>query len=327
MTTTGRTDATIQHVLEPMEQRYDVKPTFQQRYVTLLGEKGFAEFMRYSTSFPKRAIRVNTLKISVEALLARIPACWELQQVPWCKEAFWIRHIEGRRDIGNLPEHILGYLYIQEPASMVPPLVLGAQPGDIVLDLCAAPGSKTTQIAQDMQHQGLLIANEYVASRLAPLSMNVQRLGVTNVICTVMDGHRVKDIMFDKILVDAPCSGIGTLSKSPRTLQMWNPGMIRRIAQTQYSLLKHAYTLLQSGGTLVYSTCTTEPEENEGVVTQFLQQHPDMQLQTIDLAIKRSEPITRFEDKIYHQEIHKCLRIWPQDNDTEGFFIAKMTKL
>lgn len=317
---------TIQHELEPMPRPITFKPAFLERYRELLGEKELQRFLTYSQSFPKRAIRVNTLKITVEDLRERIPPEWELQQVPWCPEGFWVRHTGQRRDIGNLTEHVLGYIYVQEPASMVPPVVLQPEPGDVVLDMCAAPGSKSTQIAQYLKNEGLLIANEYTGSRLAPLAMNAQRVGASNVICTHMDGHRIKGMEFDKILVDAPCSGVGTIAKSAKTALIWNPGMIRRLARTQLSLLSRAYTLLKPGGVIVYSTCTTEPDEDEGVVSAFLASHDDMRLDDIELDIVRSAPFTRFEGKEYHPDIGKALRIWPQDNDTEGFFVARLVK-
>jgi NOL1/NOP2/sun family putative RNA methylase len=297
------------------------------RYKKLLGKDQFKKFIAYSTSYPKRGIRVNTLKTTVAEVRKRLEPDWELEPVPWCKEAFWILHRgvgdDHRRDIGNLTEHSLGYIYIQEPASMVPPLVLDPQPGETVLDMCAAPGSKTTQIGQYMKNEGVLVANEYIGTRLAPLAMNAQRVGLLNIICTRMDGNRIRDMQFDRILVDAPCSGVGTISKSQKTIIMWNPGMIRRLAKTQLRLLKNAYQLLKPGGTIVYSTCTTEPEEDEGVVTSFLEEHDDMQLQDIDLNIQRSEPFSEFDGRTFHPDVKKCLRIWPQDNDTEGFFVAK----
>ncbi|MFW5746616.1 MAG: RsmB/NOP family class I SAM-dependent RNA methyltransferase [Nanoarchaeota archaeon] len=320
----------IQHVLEPMEHVLEFKPAFVERYKKLLGEEGYAEFYKYSTSYQKRAIRVNTLKASVEQVKKRLEKDWELEAVPWCDFAFWILHRgvgeEHRRDVGNLLEHSLGYIYIQEPASMVPPLALDPQPGELILDMCAAPGSKTTQIIQQMNNTGLVVANEYIGSRLAPLAINTQRLGSTNVVCTKMDGNRIRGLAFDRILVDAPCSGVGTISKSMKTVQIWNPNMIRRLAKTQLRLLNNAYRLIKPGGTVVYSTCTTEPEEDEGVVSSFLEEHPDMELQNIDLNIERSQPFQEFEGRRFHPDISRCLRIWPQDNDTEGFFVAKFIK-
>lgn len=318
----------IQHTLEMNPREFSLKPKFVERYKGLLGDR-YDEFIRYSSAYPKRAIRVNTLKATVADVKKRMSDAWHLETVPWCPEGFWIlgKGEIPRRDIGNTTEHALGYIYIQEPASMVPPLVLDPQPGDVVLDMCAAPGSKSSQIAQYMHNEGLLIANEYTGSRIAPLAMNLQRVGSLNFVCTHMDGNRIRGLSFDRILVDAPCSGVGTIAKSQKTVQMWNPGMIRRLAKTQLNLLRNAYRLLKPGGTLVYSTCTTEPEEDEAVVSAFVEEHDDMLIDEIELDIVRSRPVTEFEGRVFHPDVSRCLRIWPQDNDTEGFFVTRLKRM
>ena len=253
----------------------EFKPAFVERYKKLTD---FEKFKACSLTFLRRSIRVNTLKIDVESVKMRLAKDWKLDQVPWCKEGFWIEHNEGRRDVGNLMEHVLGYIYIQEAVSMIPPLVLDPKPGETVLDMCAAPGSKTTQIAAMMQNKGLLIANDYKGLRVALLGMNIQRMGITNCIITLMEGQRFKDIEFDKILVDAPCSGTGTIRKSYKTLRIWNPQTIKRLVGTHRQLLSNAFSNLKKGGTLVYSTCSCEPEENEGVISSFLEKHENAKL-------------------------------------------------
>lgn len=302
-----------------------VKDSFKVHFSTLTD---YDEFMRYNFSYLKRGIRVNTLKISVEDLKKRIPKEWILKQVPWCPEGFWIEHTEGRRDVGNLLEHQLGYIYIQEPASMLPPVVLDPKPGDTVLDMCAAPGSKTSQIAQYMKNEGLLVANDYKGIRLKPLGLNVQRMGIYNTILTLMSGNRFKraSIEFDKILVDAPCSGTGTIRKSLKTLQIWNENMTRKLASDQKQLLETAFHKLKPGGTIVYSTCSVEPEEDEGVVSWILDKFEDAYTEKIELNIKRSPTIDEYKGERYHEGVKNTLRIWPQDNDTEGFFVAKIKK-
>jgi NOL1/NOP2/sun family putative RNA methylase len=248
--------------------------------------------------------------------------------IPWCKEGFWIKNIKtGRRDIGNLPEHSLGYFYIQEAVSMIPPIVLGAKPGEIVLDMCASPGSKASQIAAMMKNKGVFVANDYKTLRMKPLSLNLQRCGITNNIITLMEGRWFKDIKFDRILVDAPCSGTGTIRKSLKTLRMWNPNMIRRLAGTQKQLICQAFSCLKKGGTMVYSTCSLEPEEDEAVIDYFLSKCGDAKLEEIEIDIKRGEPVMEFDGNTYNPEVKKCLRIWPQDNDTEGFFVVKIKKV
>ena len=303
--------------------KIEFKPKFIERYSKLTN---FEEFKKCSLTFLRRSIRVNTLKISVDELKGRLEKKLILTPIPWCKEGFWVEHKEGRRDIGNLPEHSLGYFYIQEAASMIPPIVLGPEPGEIVLDMCAAPGSKSSQIAALMKNKGVLIANDYQGIRLAPLGINLQRMGITNSIITLMEGRFFKNFNFDKILVDAPCSGTGTIRKSLKTLRIWNPDMVKRLAGQQRLLVDTAFGSLKEGGTMVYSTCSLEPEEDEGVVDYLLKKHDNAKLEEIAINIKRSNPISEFGDSIYSHEIKKCLRLWPQDNDTEGFFVAKIIK-
>ena len=259
----------------------------------------------------------------------RLEENWNLEQIPWCKEGFYIEHIKKeRRDIGNLIEHSLGYFYTQEAASMIPPLVLEPEESDVVLDMAASPGSKTTQIAALMNNKGILVANDINSARMKPLSLNVQRCGITNCIVTLMYGQRFRGFEFDKILLDAPCSGTGTIRKSLKTLRIWNPLMVQRLAHTQKSLIETAFSNLKPGGILVYSTCSNEPEENEAVIDFLLNKYANSKVEDIRIdGLNRSKPILEFENNNYNEEIRKCLRIWPQDNDTEGFFVAKIKKL
>ena len=303
------------------------KPKFIERYSKLTN---WEEFKQCSLSFLKRSIRVNTLKMSVKELKDRLENSWDLKQIPWCKEGFWIEHTKKeRRDIGNLMEHSLGYFYTQEAASMIPPIVLEPKPHEIVLDIAASPGSKTTQIAQYMQNKGILIANDYTIERMKPLSINLQRCGVTNTIITLMEGQWFKKsgIEFDRILVDAPCSGTGTIRKSLKTIGIWNPDMIRRLSVTQKQLIETGFNLLKENRTLVYSTCSLEPEEDEAVVDFLLRKYENAKIEDIKLNLKKSNAILEFDGYQYNEDIKKCLRIWPQDNDTEGFFVARIRKV
>ena len=310
----------------PDSQRIEFKEKFIERYSKLTD---FEEFKKYSLSFLRRSIRVNTIKISINELKKRLEKNWALEQIPWCREGFYIEHIKKeRRDIGNLIEHSLGYFYTQEAASMIPPLVLEPKGTDTVLDMAASPGSKTTQISALMGNKGILVANDINSERMKPLSLNVQRCGIANCIVTMMYGQRFRGFEFDKILLDAPCSGTGTIRKSLKTLRIWNPLMVQRLSHTQKNLIDIAFSNLKSGGTLVYSTCSSEPEENEAVIDFLLNKYENARAEKINLnEIKRSEPVLEFENNKYNHEIKKCLRIWPQDNDTEGFFVAKIRKL
>ena len=292
----------------------EFKHEFLQRYSKLTD---IDEFIKICHIPLRKSLRVNTLKTSIDEVKKR----FDLTQVPWCKEGFFIKGYA----IGNTKEHFLGYIYIQEAASMIPPIVLEPKKHEVILDMCSSPGSKTTQIAAMMENKGIIVANENSYQRIKPLEMNLERLGVSNTVITLMNGSWFKQ-GFDKILVDAPCSGMGAIRKSPSTPLMWNPNFIKKLARTQKRLLETAFNCLKEKGTLVYSTCTLEPEENEEVVDYILEKYPKARLEKINLKIKKSEPVLKFNNKEYHKEIENCLRIFPQDNDTEGFFVAKITK-
>ena len=311
----------------PKTEKIKFKDGFIKRYSQLTN---WEEFKKYSLSFLRKSIRVNTIKIEIEECAKRLKEKnWKLEQIPWCKEGFWLEHDE-RRDVGNLWEHHMGYMYVQEAASMIPPLVLNPQEHEAVLDMSAAPGSKTTQIAALMKNTGIVVANDYKAIRLASLGINIQKVGATNTIMTLMGGQRMKNVKFDRVLLDAPCSGTGTICKSLKTVDMWNPLMITRLSDQQKQLIENAWSLLKEGGTLVYSTCTLEPEEDEGVISFLIKNHKDAEVDEIKKdelpGLKRSKAITTFDGEEYDDRVKKCLRIWPQDNYTEGFFVTRIKK-
>ncbi|MBS3128942.1 NOL1/NOP2/sun family putative RNA methylase [Candidatus Woesearchaeota archaeon] len=299
------------------------KKTFLDRYAQWTD---IETFKVYSTSFLRRSIRINTLKITVKECKERLEKNWILTPIPWCKEGFFVEHKEGRRDIGNTLEHSMGYYYVQEAASLIPPVVLDPQKHTLVLDMCAAPGSKATQLSQYMENTGVLIANDYTGIRLAPLGINMQRMGCRNQLITLMHGQWFKDLSCDAVLVDAPCSGTGTIRKSLKTLRIWNPDMIKKLGFVQKKLIQKGFDLLKNGQSMVYSTCSHEPQENEEVVDFLLKNNETAKIEKIDLPLERSDPLFHFEKKQYDESIKHTLRLWPQDNDTEGFFVAKIKK-
>ncbi len=308
----------------PSTEKIEFKPKFIERYSSLTD---WEEFRKYSLSFLRRSIRINTLQGTVRETKKSIESKgWKLEPIPWCREGFWIEHPE-RRDVGNLLEHHLGKIYVQEAASMIPPLLLKPKPGEVVLDMCAAPGSKTTQMAAMMKNQGLIIANDYKGERLQSLGINLQRCGLTNSVITLMHGKRFHGFQFDKILLDAPCSGTGAIRKSLKTIRIWNEGMIRKISRQQKELAENAFRNLKPGGVLVYSTCSLEPEENEGVVDWLLKNFKEAAVVKAAVPkLKVSRPVLEFNGEKFHPSLLHTLRIWPQDNDTEGFFVAKIRK-
>lgn len=225
----------------------------------------------------RKSIRVNTLKISIDDFLNKALANgWELTTIPWCEEGFWIDADESTVPLGNTAEHMAGLFYIQEASSMLPPSALfcGDDKFEAVLDMAAAPGSKTTQIAALMNNEGVLVANEFAASRVKVLHANIERCGVSNVAMSNYDARVFGGWLpeqFDAILLDAPCSGEGTVRKDADAMKNWSLASTKDIAQTQKDLIESAFHALKVGGSLVYSTCALSPEENQQVALHLTQ--------------------------------------------------------
>jgi len=217
---------------------------------------------------------------------------------------------------------------------MLPTLVLDPKPNEVILDLCAAPGSKTTQIAARMENTGTVIANDLKLGRIKILASNLERCGVLNTIITKSSGEaickRLKENNFkiDKILIDAPCSGEGTVRGTPKTLEMWNIKKVHSLSRIQKSILSNAIELLENinGGEIVYSTCTHAPEENEEVLDFILKKYKSVKIEksSLPIELKTRKGIKKWQEKEYLEEIKYSCRIYPQDNNTEGFFIAKL---
>ncbi|MGU3523221.1 16S rRNA (cytosine(1407)-C(5))-methyltransferase RsmF [Enterobacteriaceae bacterium C23F] len=273
----------------------------------------------------RRSIRVNTLKISVDDFLQLVaPYGWQLTPVPWCEEGFWLeREDEDSLPLGSTAEHLSGLFYIQEASSMLPVTALFADGNSPqrVMDVAAAPGSKTTQIAARMGNQGAILANEFSASRVKVLHANISRCGISNVALTHFDGRVFGAALpecFDAILLDAPCSGEGVVRKDPDALKNWSAESNSEIAATQRELIDSAFHALKPGGTLVYSTCTLNREENEDVLAWLLARYP----QAVEI-----EPLTRlFEGAELALTPEGFLHVFPQIYDCEGFFVARLRK-
>lgn len=233
------------------------------------------------------------------------------------------------RSPGKSLAHCMGDIYIQDLASMLPARVLDAAPGDRVLDLCAAPGSKTTQLAELMQNRGIIVANDSSNRRIRSLVFNLRRLGASNV--CVMKGYgelfgNQYFETFDAVLLDAPCSALGTLHKSPEVLEWWEPRRSERLAVQQRSLIQSGLKALKPGGVLVYSTCTVAPQENEDVLEFALDRFP-IEIEEIHLPRMRVHPgLTAFGNTRYSPALERAVRIYPHENPCEGFFIARLRK-
>ncbi len=317
-----------------LKEKFPAKAGFVERIEKLIGKADADVFFDICYTQTPNSLRCNTLKISVSDLLGRLRNYgWDVRQ-PFAEfpEVMIVDSKLGPGEIGNTREHLLGYYYVQEISSMLPMMVLRPEAGDFVLDLCASPGSKTTQAAAMMDNSGTIIANEVSMGRVAILNSNLERCGVMNAIVTRKEGVALCErflkkskFRFDKILVDAPCSGEGTLRKSPKTFQMWNVNIIRKMAGVQKKLAGAALKLLKVGGTMIYSTCTLAPEEDEGVV-DYLVKNFDCEIESIELPLKFREGVCEWNGVKFDKSVKNCLRLYPQDNNTDGFFVCKIVK-
>ncbi|HJV44899.1 MAG TPA: RsmB/NOP family class I SAM-dependent RNA methyltransferase [Bacillota bacterium] len=298
-----------------------IPENFHKRMKNMLEDEAEPFFQTYQTK-SYQGLRINTLKTSVKEFL-RITD-FELAPIPWCSVGFY--YTEQDRP-GKHPYHAAGLYYIQEPSAMSVVEYLDAAPGDTILDLCAAPGGKSTQIAAHMEGQGLLISNEITASRAKALSENIERLGIKHAIVTNESPERLANRFpqfFDRILVDAPCSGEGMFRKLEEACRDWSLGKVEECALIQKDILDSAAEMLKPGGTIVYSTCTFSKEENEERIAFFLQNHPEFQLIEIDhqhgIAPGRPEWGSDRADLSY------TARLWPHRLEGEGHFAAKLQK-
>jgi len=298
----------------------ETNPDFYERYSMLEDTDEFWEFIIRPL---RQSIRVNTLKAPLDVVVERLKEEFELQQIPWVREGFFI----NVDNLAKVPEHSLGLIFGQEASSMIPPVVLDPKPGELVLDMAAAPGSKTGQIAQYMENEGCIVANDPKLSRANVLIANLNRMGVLIARVTTKDGAYFGrfENTFDRILLDAPCSSVGMIRKRWKFLESWRLRGVIKYMKVQKRLILAAYRALKPGGTLVYSTCTIDPLENEEVV-DYLLRKTNARLGKIDLPVKTSEPVLEWEGRTYSEELKKALRIHPNDNDTEAFFIAKIVK-
>lgn len=273
-----------------------------------------------------QGVRINPLKGDVnETLMAMRKLGWVGEKHEWSKAGYKIESgYEQLRDSDLVTE---GRIYIQNPSSWLPIVTLDPRPGERVLDVCAAPGGKTSHIAALQENSGEIIANDNSRARLLRLQANLTRLGA-NAECTLYDATRLRKYMepesFDKILLDAPCSGEGLINLSnPKSLDTWSVAHIRRLSELQKKLITQAWQLLKPGGTLVYSTCTMAPEENETVIDYLLRRYEDAR--TIELPFELSKPITAWNDRQYNAQIQKAARVFPE-NGYEAFFVCAVQK-
>jgi NOL1/NOP2/sun family putative RNA methylase len=271
---------------------------------------------------PVIGLRANPLKTSLIDLQNTLQA--DFQPLSWSKQGV---ALQITKDLGKHPFHKAGLYYLQEPSAMVPVDILDPQPGEHVLDLCAAPGGKTTQIQSRMGNTGLLIANDPNSRRVEALIRNLERWGARNTVVLCETPRRLHEHLgdfFDRVLVDAPCSGEGTFRSNPGEIRKWSPEFIQRCCRIQEEILWFAAKMVRPGGILVYSTCTFNQDENEGTIARFLEVNPDFQIDPIEVEEGYSSGIQI--ESAPTLDFSGTVRIWPHKTLGEGHFTARLRK-
>ena len=295
---------------------------FAKRIEEMLGGESRDFFAGYEKE-RVYGLRVNTAKISPEKFEKLAP--FPVKRIPWVENGFFY----DPQDMPTKhPYYFAGLYYMQEPSAMTPASRLPVEPGERVLDLCAAPGGKATELGSRLRGQGLLVANDISASRMKALLKNIEIAGIPNAFLTNESPDRLAEVFpeyFDKILVDAPCSGEGMFRKEPAVLEAWTPDKPQLCARMQEEITREAVKMLKPGGLLLYSTCTFSPEENEKQIARMLSENPDLELLEITPwyeGFSHGNPL--WADNT--PALEKTVRIWPQHMDGEGHFLALMKK-
>jgi len=296
--------------------------SYEVKMKALLGN----EYTEYLKSFNEKryyGLRVNTLKIDPEELMRRIN--FNLTGVKWCREGFY--YSENDKPTKH-PYYNAGLYYIQEPSAMSTGSLIDIQPGDRVLDICAAPGGKSTQVGAKLKGSGVLVSNDVSATRCKALLHNIEVAGITNAIVTNETPQKLVekfDGFFNKIIVDAPCSGEGMFRKDSNAVKSWEVHKTEYCCSLQRDILKNVAKMLCGGGVIAYSTCTFAPEEDEGIINEFLDLNSDFELIDVDknLGFDRGRNEWVADGR---EELKKCGRLWPHKVKGEGHFLALLRK-
>ncbi|MHA1297851.1 MAG: NOL1/NOP2/sun family putative RNA methylase [Candidatus Helarchaeota archaeon] len=312
-------------IIKELSETYGYVEYMIERYFKLFGKKQTIELLKANEAKFYPSIRFNTLKIDPLKLKKRLEnKGFRLKQIPWIDYGFWVT--KGKFPLGATTEYLLGYYYIQRSVSMIPALVLNPTKNDLVIDMCAAPGGKTTHLAQIMGNQGVILAFDINRRRMKSLRSNLARCGIKNTIGFVKDALELKNlgIRADKILLDAPCTGEGLICFDPSRKKSRDLKDVLFCADRQIKLLRVAIDCLKKDGIIVYSTCSIAPEENEFVINSILKEKK-ISILNINLEYGREGLIEAFNKKL-DPDLIKSKRFYPHIHRTEGFFICKLRK-
>lgn len=298
-------------------------------YLTkIYGDKFSKFYQELVQQEPAKYIRVNELKISPGKLISLLKSKYEIN----CLQPSGFQNILRVEDTNNLIgktlEHILGFYYIQSFSSYIPPIILNPSKDNVVLDLCAAPGSKTTELGELMDNKGTLITNEIQMDRLKSLVYNIDRMNQMNAGVLHFKGEQLNTIYseyFDKILVDSPCSGLGIIQKKNEVNDWWTLERVKRLSELQLKLLVSAIKMLKVGGEIIYSTCTLTVEENEMVIDKILEKYP-VEIKDFNVDVPYHQGITFYEGRKLNSSLERAKRILPWEINSDGFFIIKLIK-
>ncbi|MBO5322278.1 MAG: RNA methyltransferase [Clostridia bacterium] len=291
---------------------------YENRMKKLLGED-FAAYKNELENPPVKAFRVNTDKISLEEF-EKINV-FSNNKIPYVENGFYLEYDK----IGNHPYHHAGLIYVQEPAAMAPAECIDINPNWRVLDMCAAPGGKSTQIKNKLGERGVLVSNEIIPSRCKILTGNIERLGLHNAVTTCMESGKLATVFancFDMVMVDAPCSGEGMFRKEETAVSEWSESNVLMCAKRQAEILDNAVCTLKSGGYIIYATCTFSLEENEMTVDAFLKRHPDFEIIPVNDRVKKYTSDGICFEGCECQNIHFARRFYPHKAKGEGQFMA-----
>lgn len=291
---------------------------YKERMKALLG-KEFEDYEKALNEAPVRGFRVNTDKISLEDF--QKINIFSVEKIPYVENGFYLNYDK----IGNHPYHHAGMIYVQEPGAMAPAECVEIESDWKVLDMCAAPGGKSTQLKNKLGENGILVSNEIIPSRCKILTGNIERLGLRNTVTTCMDTSKLARTFpdtFDLIMVDAPCSGEGMFRKEEIAIDEWSEENVKMCAERQKEILENACICLKDGGYIIYATCTFSLEENEMTVDAFLQSHPEFELVKVRDEVIESTADGIFFDGCKTENIHFARRFYPHKSKGEGQFMA-----